>query len=136
MNSTYLHTLSLHDAFPILSHLGPRELFLYFAIVFAALTVYTLWRLRNSIESPAATTFQAMVRTTPEATHMLEDNAELTTEQRGRTLSRAPIHPLRRHSACKAVGGRLGSVRSWLGTAPWSVPCPTEPPRLLAHPAT
>src|SRR3546814_4389642 len=66
----------------LMSHLGPRALFLYFAIVFAALTVYTLWRLRNSIESPAATTFQAMVRTTPEATHMLEDNAELPTEQR------------------------------------------------------
>src|SRR3546814_21030195 len=47
----------------LMSHLGPRALFLYFAIEFAALTVYKLLPLHNSLESPAATTIQAKVRT-------------------------------------------------------------------------
>jgi MFS family permease len=57
----------------LMSHLGPRALLVYFAIVLGALALYTLWRLGNSREAPAATSFQAMVRTTPEAAHMLED---------------------------------------------------------------
>lgn len=70
----------------LMAQLGPRALFLHFTVVFGALALYTLWRLGNSAESPAATTFQAMVRTTPEAAHMLEDDMEQATEQRGRTL--------------------------------------------------
>ncbi|HET8882709.1 MAG TPA: MFS transporter [Solimonas sp.] len=59
----------------LMSHLGPRALFVYFSIVLGALALYTLWRLGNSSEAPAATAFQAMVRTTPEAAHMLEDES-------------------------------------------------------------
>lgn len=71
----------------LMSHVGPRALFMHFAIVLGALAVYALWRLTSSPEAPAATTaFQAMVRTTPEAMHMHDEEAEPPIEQRGRTL--------------------------------------------------
>ncbi|NKF21873.1 MFS transporter [Solimonas sp. C16B3] len=71
----------------VMSHLGPRALFVHFAVVLGALAAYALWRLSTSPEAPAATaTFQAMLRTTPEAEHMLEDDEEPPVEQGGRTL--------------------------------------------------
>lgn len=70
----------------LMSHLGPRALFLHFTLVFGALAAYTVWRLGNSVQAPAASSFQAMVRTTPEAAHMLDDVVVAPAAQSGRTL--------------------------------------------------
>lgn len=73
----------------LMSDIGPRALFLHFAVALGALAAYALWRMSSSPEAPAATsTFHAMVRTTPEAMHMRDEDTETDppTVQQGRTL--------------------------------------------------
>ena len=57
----------------VMNVIGPGALLLHFSLALGVLAAYTLWRMSVSPEAPAAnTTFQPMVRTSPEALHLLD----------------------------------------------------------------